>query len=486
MKLSRRLLLLAAAPLVLAGCGGFGEAMTAHTDIVARAAGKELKIDEAARLLASNPNIPADPQVVRALASVWVDYTLLATAVAEDSTLAAVDLESFTLPAREQALVLKLREEVIQADTTFTDEEIAASWAEEGSGAEIKARHILLRVPADATPAERDSVRAFAESLREQAMGGADFAALATEYSQDPGTAVRGGDLGFFGRGRMVAPFEEAAFALQPGEISEVVESPFGFHVIKVEDRRQPELGDERAEFRQYLVQRALQDAETAYLDSLSAAANVAIQPGGLAVVREIAGRPDLTLEGRAAERQIATYTDGSFTSGEFLAYIRMQPPQIQNAFSTATDEQLESVIQQLTRKELLLQEAAAHDLSLTGAEEDSIRSQARQAIQMVVEGSGLLESTATRPGVSPTALNVRVKALLESAISGRQQLVPLGPLAFVLRDLYSAEINEGTFPQVLEQLSTIRETQAPPTGQMPMPQQPATGVPPIPQDTVQ
>ena len=68
--------------------GASGEAMTAHTDVVARAAGKELRVEEAPQMLAANPQVPADPQVVRALADLWVDYTLLATAVAEDTSLA--------------------------------------------------------------------------------------------------------------------------------------------------------------------------------------------------------------------------------------------------------------------------------------------------------------------------------------------------------------------------------------------------------------
>ena len=188
---------------------------------------------------------------------------------------------------------MKLRDQVIQPDTSFTDEQLEKAWASEGPGVEVHARHILLRVPAEATPAQRDSVRQLAESLRQRAAQGADFAALATQYSQDPGSAQRGGDLGFFGRGRMVAPFEEAAFELQPGEISPVVESPFGYHVIQVEERRQPELADQRDEFRQFMVQRAEHEAQTAYLDSLSKAAEVQMQPGGLAVAKEIAKQPE-------------------------------------------------------------------------------------------------------------------------------------------------------------------------------------------------
>jgi peptidyl-prolyl cis-trans isomerase C len=473
----------AAASLVLGACGGLSEAMTAHTDTVARAAGKEFKIEEAAAMLAANPQIPAQPEVVRALADLWVDYILLATAVAEDTSLAAVDLNAFIAPAREQALVLKLRDQVIRPDTLFTEQEVQQRWTTEGPGAEIRARHILLRAPADATPAQRDSVRQLAESLRQRAVQGEDFAALARQYSEDPGSAQRGGDLDFFGRGRMVAPFEEAAFKLQPGEVSPVVETPFGYHVIRVEERRQQELGEQREQFRQFLVGQAQQQAETTYLDSISKAANVEVQPGGLAVVREVASRPESALRGRAASRQIATYNGGAFTTGEFLEFVRTQPPQVQSMFTSASDEQLQNAVEQLTRKELLLQQARARNVSLTRAEEDSIRSEARQAIRELVRATGLTS------GARPTSATIeaRVEALIRSYISGQAQLVPLGTFGFLLRDLYPSEINEGTFAQVVaavEQARASMPAPAPAPGAQGVPgAQPGTPAPqPMPQ----
>ena len=98
--------------------------------------------------------------------------------------------------------------------------------------AEVTARHILVS-PDSLVSA--DSARALVASLRDRVLAGEDFAALAREVSDDPGSGSRGGDLGTFGRRRMVAPFEEAAFALQnPGDLSEPVETQFGWHLIQL------------------------------------------------------------------------------------------------------------------------------------------------------------------------------------------------------------------------------------------------------------
>jgi parvulin-like peptidyl-prolyl isomerase len=474
-----RMVLPAALLLVLAGCESFGKAMNAHTDVLARAAGREFRVDDAATMLARNAEVPADPQVARAIGELWIDYTLLAIASAEDPTLEILDLDSFTREAREQMLVWKLREAVIEVDTVFTDEQLRERWAAEGPGAEIRARHILLRIPADATPAQRDSVRTLAQSLQQRAAGGEDFAALAGEYSQDPGSAARGGDLGFFGRGRMVAPFEEVAFRLQPGQVGPVVESPFGLHVIRVEERRQADFEPQREDFRRTLVMQAEEQAETAYLDSLTAAAEIQLRPGALAMVRELAGQPDVTLRGRAAERVIAGYRGGSFTAGEFAQFIRTQNPQVQNAFATATDEQLEGAVEQIVRREILVEEARRMGLSLTAEEERQVRQEARDAIREVVEMAGFARQVEATGGSAAAAADQQVRELLQAAIDGEAQLVPLGHLSHTLRDRYGAELFEQNLARVISRLEEIRAQQPAraPGGQAPqgeLPQQPA------------
>ena len=104
---------------------------------------------------------------------------------------------------------------------------------------QVRSRHILIKVPAEADEATKKAARTKAEAARARALKGEDFAKLARALSEDTGSASEGGDLGYNTRGKMVAPFDDAQFALKPGDISEVVESRFGYHVIKVEGVRE-------------------------------------------------------------------------------------------------------------------------------------------------------------------------------------------------------------------------------------------------------
>lgn len=115
---------------------------------------------------------------------------------------------------------------------------------------EVRARHILVEEEAEAI------------AVRERLEAGEEFADIAREVSQDPGSARNGGDLGFFTAGRMVAPFSDAAFELEPGQVSDPVETQFGWHVIKVEERREtpmPEFEDMREQIDNFLTRQAQQ-----------------------------------------------------------------------------------------------------------------------------------------------------------------------------------------------------------------------------------
>ncbi len=103
---------------------------------------------------------------------------------------------------------------------------------------QIRARHILIRVPEDAG-AEEGRIYERVDAIRQRLLAGEDFAQLAEELSEDPGSKTNGGDLGFFGRGRMVPEFEEVAFTQEIGVVSEPVRSQFGYHLIRTEEKRE-------------------------------------------------------------------------------------------------------------------------------------------------------------------------------------------------------------------------------------------------------
>lgn len=104
---------------------------------------------------------------------------------------------------------------------------------------QVKARHILVRVEKNASEADQKKAKEKAEDILKRLKAGEDFAKLATELSDDPGSKTKGGDLGFFSKGKMVPDFDKAAFSMKPGELSEPVKSPFGFHIIKVEEKKE-------------------------------------------------------------------------------------------------------------------------------------------------------------------------------------------------------------------------------------------------------
>lgn len=151
---------------------------------------------------------------------------------------------------------------------------------------QVKASHILITPKTDEPGAdpnqEKANAKAKAEDLLKQINEGADFAELAKANSDCP-SAARGGDLGFFGKGQMVAPFEKAAFALETGKVSDIVETRFGYHIIKLTDRKEAgatSFEQAKAGLIQKLTQQKRMELANNYIESLKAAANIVYPPG--------------------------------------------------------------------------------------------------------------------------------------------------------------------------------------------------------------
>ena len=142
---------------------------------------------------------------------------------------------------------------------------------------EVKASHILIQVAPNAGDEEKLASRKKIEEVQIKIEAGDDFAELARQYSEGPSN-VNGGDLGYFDRKKMVKPFSDAAFALKPGEVSDIVETRFGFHLIKVYDKKAKSayvFEDIKDRLREILRQQKIQDETVHYLEELRKTADV-------------------------------------------------------------------------------------------------------------------------------------------------------------------------------------------------------------------
>jgi peptidyl-prolyl cis-trans isomerase D len=157
-----------------------------------------------------------------------------------------------------------------------TSEEISDYYARHSEAfqrlEQVRARHILVQVTPSASAEQEEQARTRAEALLTSLRNGEDFATLAQQHSEDTATAAKGGDLGYFPRGQMVQPFEDAAFSLPVGQLSELVRSPFGWHILRVEDKHEAAikpLAEVEQEVRDKLRQDKARDAVAAFVDDL-------------------------------------------------------------------------------------------------------------------------------------------------------------------------------------------------------------------------
>jgi peptidyl-prolyl cis-trans isomerase D len=173
-----------------------------------------------------------------------ISYVLLPAAPGQAPAVTDADAEAYfkansanyTQPEKRKAKYLLIETAKLRAKFTVSDADIAADYAANAaqyrSGEEVSARHILYK--SDGTPQQEEAAKAKAAAVLAKLRGGADFADLAKNESEDPGSKTLGGDLGTFGRGRMVKEFEEAAFTANPGDLIGPVKTPFGYHVLQV------------------------------------------------------------------------------------------------------------------------------------------------------------------------------------------------------------------------------------------------------------
>jgi peptidyl-prolyl cis-trans isomerase C len=211
----------------------------------------------------------------------------------EDAFKQALDQQHLTVAdlktsARQGMAVQKLLADAVNSKVSVKPEDVEAFYANERKAnpkeferpESVKASHILIQVPKGSDAATKAALKAKAEGILKQARAGGDFAELAKQNSQDPGSAPNGGDLGFFARGQMVGPFNDVAFSQKPGTISDLVETEFGFHIIKVIEKKPAgvvPLEEVRGQIEQYLQNKTRDQQTEAFVNGLRSKGKVQI-----------------------------------------------------------------------------------------------------------------------------------------------------------------------------------------------------------------
>ena len=213
----------------------------------------------------------------------------------------------------------------------------------------IKASHILIQNKTDSLGNVIDTVETYnkANDILQRIKNGEDFGTLAKEFSEDPGSAPNGGDLGYFDRRRMVQPFDSAAFSLQIGEVSDLIKTRFGYHIIKLTDIKEYEPFEKQKDKLKSEFKRGVQYKQVYrdYLDQLEQKLDFEIKDEGMALLRsrfdstKIVGsvNPDSVFNAQEKDMVVATFDDGEIKVNDIVIYIATNKDYSNNAANMST-----------------------------------------------------------------------------------------------------------------------------------------------------
>ena len=342
--------------LAIMGCGPLRDAFSPRAEVIARANDQTLSVERVADWAGSSKQVPLEALALSRLSHVWVDYALFAQALAAGKDLR----DSATMTAAMWPIVSQLKWErlhdrlVSQGD--LTPQQVDSVYA---AGQLRIFQHILVQVPPNSTPDVEAQKRRKAEQLLPQARSaGTRFGQLASANSDDPGSKVQGGTLGLTARGQFVPAFEDAAWQLKPGEVSAVVKSPFGFHII-----RRPPLAEVRESFRSGVQERIAGRTDSLYLDSL--AIKKKIEPVSRAPEYVRAAMQDLEAA-RTSNRVLVDYRGGSLRVKNLVRWLSALDPQVAQSLPQASDDQIKQFLKAIAQRDLLIQQADSAKVMLT------------------------------------------------------------------------------------------------------------------------
>jgi peptidyl-prolyl cis-trans isomerase C len=232
---------------------------------------------------AEKRGIKADPAMVNSQIETFKKST---TPEKFDASLKQMNMTeaSFRDYLATEFTIKKLIDTDLAAKTTVTPQEVKAFYDSNPelfkTPAMVRASHILVKVDKNASPKQKAAALAKIKAIRKRILKGEDFAKVAREVSDDTGTKANGGDLNFFAKGQMVPEFEKVAFSLKPGQVSGIVKTQFGYHLIKVTATKPPgtiPFDKIKDRIEQHLKAQQLQKALPEYIESLKSKAKIQV-----------------------------------------------------------------------------------------------------------------------------------------------------------------------------------------------------------------
>lgn len=438
--------------LVLSACAGLKDALTAHVDVVARAGSQELSVSQLAKLMA-DAQVPPRKDVAVAIANLWVNYQLLAIGGAKGDT--ATDAATVAEAMWAQVAQIKTKKfmEELAKKTPAADPSTFQKHYDDGDM--LAARHILFMARQGiASPTQRDSAKKLAEKIA-KTLTVANFADMAKKYSAD-GSKDQGGALGVFPKGMMVKPFEAAVLALKPGQISPVVETEFGYHIIL----RQP-YAEVAAEFAQKYGQNATQAVESTFVAGLENGAKVEVKSGAAKIVKSIGEDVDAY---RDDNTMLATSRTVNLTAARMAKWIAAFPPQvrIREQIAQAPDTAMPYLVKNIMRQELLLRAADSAKLTVDTADVNGMQRSFHQAYvagmtALKVSPAQLADSAKSASERERLAAS-RANAFLEGVLSQKEQFVDVPePIVLALRKKYEGRVVQAGIERAVAEVEKVK-----------------------------
>ncbi len=465
----------ALAPTGLAGCSNFRDLFSAHADVAAEAAGSELPSARLAQILAgARGRQQITREAAEFVAGTWVDYALFAHAVARGTLPTdSASMAEALWPELSELKGTHFHDTLMARRTQVSDSAVDSLYR--GPDARVL-QHILFGVRPNAAPDARGATRRKAEGTLTRLKGGASFGALAAQLSEDPGSKADSGYLPPSPRGRFVPAFDSAGWALQPGQMSGLVETPFGYHII-----RRPPLAEARGRLIGYLEERAGVRLDSLYMDSLAAVNDIRVLDGAAATMRAASESPD---QSRRSSKALVRYTGGELTVRDYLRWVRALPPQYGAQLRAANDSMLNQFAKVLSQNELLLREADAAGIQVTADEWADLQARFRSALdtlktEMELSDPQLVDSTISAAEREKLAA-LKVEQYFDGLVEGKIRLRPLpSALALLLREELPYRLHDAGVNRAVEdaQVLRARADSAKPQG----PMVPAPGPAPVP-----